>query len=413
MAKAPALLILIFILALTGVWGQPSEPIKVIVVDGTIDGGYGDLVARHLYTSDPGEPVIIYLRTNGGYLKPTQDIVTAILESGANVTVFVPRGGFAFSAGVYISLSAETLAMGPGSSIGSAEPRDLSGNVDPKVLNAMVAWIESIAEARGRNVTAARLMVLENLNLPAEEALRLGVADLLVGDLAELLDILGLSGRPVEYVEKDARSHLLAMLTDPFILGILLNIAALLILIELFNPTYIGMVVAAALLVMAFLGLGILGADSTAVILMLIGAFAIVMETWFGEGELAVAGAIMTILGILLLYRGEYFIWTLNMRLLVIGGMILLIAGVGFFGFYLHKIRETLAMRESPLEKSRLVGMRGVAKSDIVPGKPGIVHVAGDDWTARSDVYIPKDSEVVVEKVEGLVLWVRPAEEAG
>jgi len=119
------------------------------------------------------------------------------------------------------------------------------------------------------------------------------------------------------------------------------------------------MVVAAALLVMAFLGLGILGADSTAVILMLIGAFAIVMETWFGEGELAVAGAIMTILGILLLYRGEYFIWTFNMRLLVIGGIILLVAGVGFFGFYLHKIRETLAMRESPLEKTRLVGMRG------------------------------------------------------
>jgi len=47
-------------------------------------------------------------------------------------------------------------------------------------------------------VTAARLMVLENLNLPAEEALRLGVADLLVGDMAELLGILGLSGVPVE-----------------------------------------------------------------------------------------------------------------------------------------------------------------------------------------------------------------------
>ncbi len=400
--------ILFLLIANTPASAELPEPVKFIVIDGVIDGGYADLVSRQLSIAAEAEPIIIYLRTNGGYLKPTQDIVTAILESRANVTIFIPRGGFAFSAGAYIALSAETLAMAPGSSIGSAEPRDLAGEADPKVRNAMASYIKSIAEARGRNASLAEKMVTENLNLSAEEAVKYGVADLIVEDLEELFTVLGLSGRPVERIDKDIRSHLLSLVTDPLLLGIFLNIAALLILLELFNPTYIGLIVAAALLTLSFLGLGILGADATAIALLIIGAFAIVLETWVGEGELAVAGAILTIFGIFLLYRGEMFIWTFNQRLLVIGGLIILGIWVSFFGYYIHKIRETLMMRESPLEKKRIIGMSGVVKKDIKPGEPGVVLVEGDLWTAVSDVEIPEGARVRVVDIDGLTLKVEP-----
>ena len=56
-------------------------------------------------------------------------------------------------------------------------------------------------------------------------------------------------------------------------------------------------------------------------------------------------------------------------------------------------------------------GKIGKVTIDIEPieGK-GQVKVAGDAWSARSvdDTYIPKDTEVVIEKIEGVKAIVKP-----
>ncbi len=404
----PLILILISI-SLYGVEPASAQINKVIIiqVDGTIDAGYSDLIARRLDTALPSHHIIIMLKTNGGYLKPTQDIVYAIINSRANITVFIPPGGFAYSAGAYIGVSAEILAMAPGSVIGSAEPRDLAGNVDPKVLNAMAEWMASLAELRGRNVEAAKAMVTENRDYTATQAVEIGIADILASDVGELINRLGLSNYPVEYVRKDIRSEVLSIFSNPLLAGILLNIAALLILIELINPTYIGFLAAISLLILSFLGLGYIGADATAVTLLLIGISAIIVETWIGEGELAVAGAVLTVIGIVMLYRAEHFIWTFNYRLFVFGGLILMVLVVGFLGFYLHKIREVVMKGKSPLDIDILIGKKGVVKEEIRPGKVGVVLVESDLWSAISDEVIKVGQEVVVVGIEGVVLKVK------
>jgi len=404
----PFILVLVAI-SLYGVEPASAQVNKVIIiqVDGTIDAGYSDLIARRLDTALPSHYVIIMLKTNGGYLKPTQDIVYAIINTRANVTVFIPPGGFAYSAGAYIGISADILAMAPGSVIGSAEPRDLAGNVDPKVLNAMAEWMASLAELRGRNIKAAKAMVTENKDYTATQALDMGISDLIASDVSELINILGLSNYPIEYVRKDIRSEVLSIFSNPLLAGILLNIAALLILIELINPTYIGFLAAISLLILSFLGLGYIGADATAVTLLLIGISAIIVETWIGEGELAVAGAILTVIGIVMLYRAEHFIWTFNYRLLVFGGLILIVLVVGFLGFYLHKIREVVMKGKSPLDIDMLVGKKGVVKEEIRPGKVGVVLVESDLWSAISDQVIKVGEEVVVVGIEGVVLKVK------
>ncbi len=398
----------IFILALDNADAQ-AKTVIVITIDGTIDAGYSDLIARNLDNIIPNTLVIITLRTNGGYLKPTQDIVYSIVNSKSNVTVFIPPGGYAYSAGAYISISANVLAMAPGTVIGSAEPRDLTGASDPKVVNAMAEWMAGLAELRNRNVEAAVAMVTENMDYTASDAVQLGIADLVADDLNDLLSKLGLGDYEIQKVDKDVRSEVLSFFSNPLIAGILLNIAGLLILIELIHPTYVGFLAAVSILILSFLGLGYIGADATALILLVLGITAIIMETWIGEGELAVAGALLTVIGIVMLYRAEHFIWTFNYRLFVIGGLIIIVIVVGFLGFYLHKIREVVMKGKSPLDIDTLIGKKGVVKERIEPGKLGVVLVESDLWSATSDEIIEVGESVVIVDIEGVILKVKKA----
>ena len=59
-----------------------------------------------------------------------------------------------------------------------------------------------------------------------------------------------------------------------------------------------------------------------------------------------------------------------------------------------------------------VIGMEGVVRREIEPLQGGRVCVGGLDWSARSSqsVPIPVGSCVVVEKIEGATLLVRPAE---
>jgi membrane-bound serine protease (ClpP class) len=61
----------------------------------------------------------------------------------------------------------------------------------------------------------------------------------------------------------------------------------------------------------------------------------------------------------------------------------------------------------------RLIGAQGIAVTPIAPGdSQGTVHVNGEDWTARSDVFIAVNSKVEVTGREGLFLIVKPLSES-
>ncbi len=54
-----------------------------------------------------------------------------------------------------------------------------------------------------------------------------------------------------------------------------------------------------------------------------------------------------------------------------------------------------------------LVGEQGVAVEEIGPER-GKAFVHGELWEARAEDPVPKDARVEVERVQGLVVWVRP-----
>jgi len=392
------------------VYSLSNKPNVIIVyMNETIDMGLEDLLGRAIDSvTSSTKAVIIVLNTNGGYLDATEKIVDSILYSPVKTIIYIPVGGRAFSAGAYISMASEKLVMAPGSVIGSAEPRYIGGvESDPKVVNAMAKWIESLARYRNRNETAAREMVTSNKDFTAEEALKYGVADYMANNVQEVIEREGLTGCEMRIFKPDVRSRFLSIVSDPFIVGILFFLASIMILIELTHPTYIGGLAAGASLILALLGAGMIGANTTAVILLILGIAAVLIEAKIGHGGSAVAGGILIIFAIMLLYQREYFIWTFDYTALFVGGVALIILIASITGFYLRKIREVLKKKRSILDLNLLIGKKGVAKTKITPSKPGVVLVMSDYWTAYSDEEIEEGEEIVVTKVEGLKVYVK------
>lgn len=121
--------------------------------------------------------------------------MSAILNAHVPVIVYVsPAGGWAGSAGTFITISSHVAAMAPGSRIGAAHPvsigqenqqEDVSSQ---KIAEDAAAWVRSLAQMRGRNAEAAELAVLESKSYSDTEALKLDLVDLSAKDLEDNLD---------------------------------------------------------------------------------------------------------------------------------------------------------------------------------------------------------------------------------
>jgi len=87
----------------------------------------------------------------------------------------------------------------------------------------------------------------------------------------------------------------------------------------------------------------------------------------------------------------------------------LLISGVTLY-FTRPMVKKHLAVKETPTNANRVIGMVGVVREDIcnVEGK-GVVFVGGKLWTARAEgeEQIPEGTEVDILRIEGVKIIVR------
>lgn len=92
-------------------------------------------------------------------------------------------------------------------------------------------------------------------------------------------------------------------------------------------------------------------------------------------------------------------------------GLILLMStlAVGLTWLLTHKSLEAIYSQPS-FDLDRLVGMQGRVSSDVRP--EGTVYVDGEEWSARSQTFIPTGSTVRVLGRTGLVLEVELAQTA-
>ena len=356
--------------------------------------------------------VVIEMDTPGGLGSSMRAIVKGILAAKVPVIVYVaPPGASADSAGAVIGMAADVLAMAPQTNIGSSTPisvggEDISKDLRRKIVNDAAAYIGELAREHGRNVAVAREMVTKATNLGAREALRRDVVDVVATDYQDLfrqirgdtVEPKGLKleiGAPaeVERIHMSAWKQILDLLIDPNIIALMLSVGLIGIVVELWNPGLIfpGTVGAISLIVGLY-GLQVLPVSAAGLLLMLLAAAFFVAEAFIvSHGALSVAGAVMFVIGSLLLFdpAGDAYQVSLPVALAIAGTLMLL------FGFALTKAAQARRM-PATVGAHRLVGERAQVRSDH------LVFVDGELWQARSADGSPLEpgEAVVVEAVD-------------
>jgi membrane-bound serine protease (ClpP class) len=395
---------------------QTTSSAYVININSDIDQGTADIIARglQLAESTQARAVVIQLNTNGGLLGSTENIVdamTAAEGTGIKIVVYVgPQGGRAFSAGAFIAMASNYIAMDNGTVIGSSTP--ILGTVDPseraKIINGLAAWMQTLAQLHDRNSTLAGLFVTQGVSVTSQDAIRLGIAEGMANSAQDALSHAGVASSSVQYVQGDIRSAILSLLSDATVVSLLFAVGGLLILVDLFHPTIIATALGVSLIVMALYGLEIIGLEPLEGALLVCGVGTILLELKKGHGLLAVTGVGLTLLASGLMIEREPLIPKSPEALFptfLIGAVALV--GAGILGFYLHQVRVVLSGIPPVNDLKLLIGKTGLTKTKLDVGGSGIVLIASDLWNATANESIDAGERVVVTDVEGLKVHVR------
>ncbi len=414
--------------ASTAIEAQAATPrIDVLQVKGTINPVLVDYIENGINHAEETNAVacIIQLDTPGGLDTSMRDIVQSIVNARVPVVVYVsPSGARAASAGVFITMAAHVAAMAPNTAIGAAHPvaigaegeAQMSETMEEKIVNDAAAYIRSIAEAHGRNMEWAEKAVRESVSATEQEALELNVIDMVAPDLNALISHLDgwqvtmldgsvvslqTQGATINYFEMSVIEDFLYAIADPNIAYILLSLAMLGIMAEIFNPGLIfpGIVGGISLL-LAFYSLGVLPVNYAGVLLIVLafGLFiAEVLTTSFG---LFTAGGITSlVIGSLILFKGGPLF---QIDPWLVGTITICIAS--FFAFVVQRVIRAHRSQAST-GREELVGKTAVVKEALEP--EGTIFFKGERWKAVSEKgrIKPRD-EVIITRVDGLKLYV-------
>ncbi|HEY6943930.1 MAG TPA: nodulation protein NfeD [Candidatus Acidoferrum sp.] len=393
-----------------------------------IDEGLQDAAQRHTSL------VLITMDTPGGLSDSMKDIIQHILASPVPVAVYVsPTGARGASAGFYILLSADIAAMARGTHTGSATPVIAIGGAFPmqideafrkKINQDATAFLRSFAERRGRNPELAQKAITEGKAFTETEALDGKMIDLIANspdDLMQQLDgrtITRFDGAKVTLTLKNsvrtafelsARQKFLSRIVEPDIFFVLLILGVLGLYTEFTHPGVIapgvigGICLILALYDMHFLPVNLAGLFLIALAL----AFFILEAKTSSHGVLAFGGVVSMFLGALFLVRSP----------LTAGGVSLGVAASATLPFAVFAVILTrLVLRsrkwKTATGREELIGSSGTVTTELKAGEEGMVRVHGELWRAESSQPVPEGKTVRITKVEGLKLYVEPAEVA-
>ncbi len=402
-----------------------TNKVLVLPIDATINPAISEYIRSAVAkaTNEDFSAILIELDTPGGLLTSTREIVKTILNSPIPIIVYVyPPGAHAGSAGVFITLAAHIAAMAPGTNIGAAHPVTIGKNASnnqrelmKKIENDAIAFIESIAKMRGRNVKWARNAVKNSITAPAEEALKKGVIDVVASTPIELLEkingkIINVRGNEIKlhtagakliYYPMSTKYRIVNTLAHPELAYILMLIGMLGIYFELSHPGVIlPGVVGGISLILAAIAFQFLPINAGGLLLILLAMLLIILELFLPTmGVLAVAGIISFLLGSLLLFNEGTGVY-INRSVIftstgILGAAILL---VSMLVYRAHK-------RQVKTGFEGLVGEEGEALTEISL-KGGKVFVHGEYWDAISDEPIEKGATIKVIETIGMKLKV-------
>ncbi|MFQ6010934.1 MAG: nodulation protein NfeD [Nitrososphaerales archaeon] len=409
---------------------EDEKKVLLVELNDSISPAFAEHVSAAVDELSSGEyaAMLITLDTFGGLVDSMFSIVDSIQRSPVPVIGYVfPEGKHAFSAGTYILIGTDLAAMAPFTTIGSAQPVGANGPVnDTKVVNALVEKMVTLADLHDRNETQAGRFITHNDNLTPEEALRLGIIEIVARSPAELMEqangrtVNTLSGEKVIQVEglsivkfdRSLRVSILNVISNPLLAGMFISVGFLALILGLTSPGFGAEIAGVILLLLGLIGQGF-DVNYGALALMGIGVGLLVFEIYTAGFAVAGIGGIITLgIGTALfitqppgpvLVAREHLEATVRITLLIVAGF------GALFAVVIYKVMGVVRSKKTfPTSPSG----EGKAMDEIRRSEIGYIMVGGEYWKARSDTDISKGENVLIVGREDGVLIVTPHNKA-
>jgi membrane-bound serine protease (ClpP class) len=408
--------------------GAPT--VLLLTVEGPVTPAMVEYLSRGLRRaeSEGAEALIFQLDTPGGSVDLMNNIVKEVRASPVPVVVYVaPRGAMAGSAGTVITLAGHAAAMAPETAIGAASPvgpegEDLGETLEEKTKNILKATVRTLMEGRGLEAIGLAEETIESAQaVSAAEALEAGLVDFVaadVGDLLEQLDgfkvetvdgemTLSTRGAVVREFEQSFIEQLLAILTNPNIVFILLAIGVQAVLIEISSPGgWVAGFIGVVCLALAAYGLGVLPVNYFGIVFIITAFVLFILDIKAPtQGALTAAGVVSLIVGSLVLFNSPGVPSFQRVSVPLIVG-VSVATGALFFGILIFALRAQAT--PAWMGQESMVGKVGLVRDSLSP--TGNVQLGGEQWTAElveGQATAGRGSKVQVVRVEGLKLFVR------
>jgi len=438
-----SLLFLASILFITASANNENHSVFQLTINEIIGPATDDYIERAIETATTQQAalIIIQMDTPGGLDSAMRSIIKNITNSSVPVVVYVaPTGARAASAGTYILYASHIAAMAPGTNLGAATPVQFGGISPPdlqkgkdktdksaqdnnqntmkqKIINDAVAYIRGLAQLRGRNQEWAEKAVREAVSLPAADALKINVIDILATSTTDLLEQvngrevlvlekkrrLNTSGLTLKEINPDWRSRLLSVITNPNIAYILMLIGIYGLILEFYNPgSIIPGTVGAICLLLAMYSFQLLPINYAGMALILLGIALMVGEAFEPSfGMLGIGGVTSFVIGSIILMDTDVPGFGIDISVIAtfaVTSVILLVFVVGM----------AIKARQRPVVSGveELIGSEALVMEDFE--QQGKVNIHSENWSAHCDTPLQKGQQVRVIGIDGLTLHVEP-----
>ncbi|MFJ5768559.1 nodulation protein NfeD [Psychrobacillus sp. NPDC093180] len=410
-----------------------SPSVYKIPIHKEVEKGLYAFLERSIHDAEEAgaNAIIFEINTPGGFVDSAQKIADLLDSTSIRKIAYI--NSEALSAGAFIALHMDEIYMSPSGTIGAAAVIDSIGNTaDEKANSAWKAKMINAAKLTEKDPKFAQAMADDQVDLPqyrapvgklltltAGEALEVGYSNGTVKSLEELLDKTNLSNAKVIESEETFMESVARFITHPIIVPILLSIASLGLIVELYSPGFgvagtMGLI-SIGLFFFGHLVAGLAGYET--LIIFIIGVLLIIAEFFLPGGISGILGAAAIIFSIILAGGNivQMSIAVLIALTVAIVGMVIIMK---FFGKRLKAFNKIILSDATTTEQGYvsnenridLIGKVAVTMTALRPS--GTIRIDNERIDAVSDgSFVAKDKQVMIIKVEGSRIVVREVAE--
>ena len=422
-----------FLLLIPNFQADASQKVVVAKVHDEVERGLYAFIDRSIQEAEKmgADALILDIKSPGGLVDAALDI--GVLLESTDLKLIAHINGYAASAASFIALHADEIYMTENATMGASQAITSDGNAaGTKVESLWTSAMRGIAKAKDRDPIYAEAMANPDVDLPeyragvgklltltADEAVKVEYANGIANTLQDVLKMAGYENAEVTHLEPTFFENVVRFITSPVIIPILLSIASIGLVLELYSPGFgVPGTMGLAAIGIFFYGHLIAGLAGFEVIVMfIIGLILLIAEFFVPGGIVGAIGGALIVLS--LIFAGES---VTHMALSIIIAMIIAVVGMvilmKFFGKKLHVFNKLVLKDATTSEEGyvsnenriELIGKVGQTLTALRPA--GVVLVEDERLDVVSEgTFIDAYKQVKIVKVEGSRIVVREINE--